>query len=228
MEDFYRMEYFKYTKGEVEYLCKKDKKLASAIEEIGNIDRECIPDLYHALVHAMIGQQISTKAHATIWKRVLDTYGDFTVAQMYGVPVEQLQKIGITMKKAQYIKNLTETIYNHELDLTALPFMCDEEVSKTLVSIKGIGPWTAEMIMLHAMQRKDILSFLDLGIVRGMCMLYGHQSITKQQFQKYKKRYSPYGSLASLYLWAISAGAIPTLSMPKAKKENKNDKINCK
>lgn len=214
------MGYFKYTKEEIEYLSKKDKKLAKAIIQIGDIQRECIENIYHALINAMIGQQISTKAHATIWKRMIDAYDDFTVTRIYQEPVEELQKIGISMKKAQYIKNLSESIYDGKLDLTSLKTMSDEEVCQTLVQIKGIGRWTAEMIMLHSMQRKDIISDLDLGIIRGMQMLYGHSTISKEQFQKYKKRYSPYGSVASIYLWAISAGALPSLSMPKIKKGN--------
>lgn len=215
------MGYFKYTSEEIEYLSKKDKKLASAIVQIGDIQRVCIENIYHALVNAMIGQQISTKAHATVWKRMLATYGDFTVTRIYKEPVEELQKIGISMKKAQYIKNLTESIYEGRLDLASLKTMSDEGVCQTLVEIKGIGKWTAQMIMLHSMQRKDIISDLDLGIIKGMKMLYRHRTISKEQFEKYKKRYSPYGSIASLYLWAISAGALPALTIPNVKKEKR-------
>lgn len=208
------MEYFIYTQEEIEYLSKKDKALAKAMLQIGKIDRVCITNLYHALVNAMIGQQISTKAHATIWQRMLDTYGDFTVEKIDSLSVAEIQKIGISMKKATYIKNLTTSIIDGTLNLKELKTMSDEEVIATLVKINGVGVWTAEMIMLHSMQRKDILSYLDLAIIRGMRMLYRHRSIDKDLFMKYKKRYSPYGSVASIYLWAISAGALPSLMDP--------------
>lgn len=213
------MEYFTYTQEEIEYLSKKDKTLAKAMLQIGKIDRVCITNLYHALVNAMIGQQISTKAHATIWQRMLDMYGDFTVEKINSLSVEEIQKIGISMRKATYIKNLTTSIINGTLNLKELKTMSDEEVIATLVKINGVGVWTAEMIMLHSMQRKDILSYLDLAIIRGMRMLYRHRSIDKDLFMKYKKRYSPYGSVASIYLWAISAGALPSLMDPLVKKE---------
>lgn len=88
-----------------------------------------------------------------------------------------------------------------------------------LSSLKGVGLWTAEMIMLFSMQRKNILSYGDLAIVRGMRMLYRHREITPEIFNKYKRRYSPYGSIAGLYLWEVAGGAIPDMKdyMPKKK-----------
>ena len=97
--------------------------------------------------------------------------------------------------------------------------MTDEEVIKELSSLKGIGVWTAEMLLLFCMQRPDIVSFGDLAIIRGMRMLYRHREIDRKKFDRYRKRYSPYGSVASLYLWAISAGAIPQLTDPAPKKK---------
>lgn len=87
--------------------------------------------------------------------------------------------------------------------------MPDEEVIRVLSSLKGIGVWTAEMILLFCMQRPDVLSYDDLAIQRGLRMLYHHRKIDRRLFEKYRRRYSPYGSVASLYLWAIAGGAIP-------------------
>ncbi|WP_077610307.1 DNA-3-methyladenine glycosylase family protein [Clostridium sp. Marseille-P2415] len=90
-----------------------------------------------------------------------------------------------------------------------------------LSALKGIGVWTAEMIMTFCMQRPDVVSFGDLAIHRGMRMLYHHRSIDRKKFEKYAKRYSPYGTVASLYLWAIAGGAVPEMRdyAPKKKKE---------
>lgn len=87
--------------------------------------------------------------------------------------------------------------------------MPDEEVIRVLSSLKGIGAWTAEMILLFCMQRPDVLSYDDLAIQRGLRMLYHHRKIDRRLFEKYRRRYRPYGSVASLYLWAIAGGAIP-------------------
>jgi DNA-3-methyladenine glycosylase II len=99
--------------------------------------------------------------------------------------------------------------------------MADSEICKRLVEIKGIGVWTAEMLMTFSMQRPDILSWDDLAIHRGLRMLYRHRKITPALFAKYKRRYSPYASVASLYLWAIAGGACPSLTDPAQKKIKK-------
>ena len=96
----------------------------------------------------------------------------------------------------------------------------DEEAIRELSSLKGIGVWTAEMILLFCMQRPDVLSCDDLAIQRGLRMVYHHRKIDRGLFEKYRRRFSPYGSVASLYLWAVSGGAIPELHdyAPKEKK----------
>lgn len=84
----------------------------------------------------------------------------------------------------------------------------DEEAIQELCALKGIGIWTAEMILLFCLQRPEILSYNDLAIQRGLRMVYHHRQITKELFAKYKRRFSPCGSVASLYLWAIACGAV--------------------
>ena len=99
--------------------------------------------------------------------------------------------------------------------------MDDAEAIRALSSLRGIGVWTAEMILLFCLQRPDILSYDDLAIQRGLRMVYHHRAIDRRLFEKYRRRYSPYGSVASLYLWAVSGGAIPELKdyKPKSKRE---------
>ena len=92
------------------------------------------------------------------------------------------------------------------------------EVIRELSSLKGVGIWTAEMILLFCMQRPDVFSYDDLAIQRGLRMLYHHRSIDRKRFEMYRRRFSPYGSVASLYLWAVAGGAIPELKDHKPKK----------
>ena len=96
--------------------------------------------------------------------------------------------------------------------------MDDAGAIRALSELKGIGVWTAEMILLFCMQRPDVLSYDDLAIRRGLRMVYRHRSIDRALFEKSRRRYSPYGSVASLYLWAVSGGAIPELNDPAPKK----------
>ena len=104
--------------------------------------------------------------------------------------------------------------------INAVENMSDEEAIKELSSLKGIGVWTAEMILLFCMQRPNILSFDDLAIQRGMRMVYHHRKIDRKLFEKYRRRLSPYCSVASLYFWAVSGGAIPEMK-DYAPKNNK-------
>ncbi len=201
-------DYFEYTQLEIDYLKSKDKKLAEAINKIGKIQRSVIPDLFTALVNAIIGQQISTKAQKTIWERMQNKLGHISPESILSLSTNELQSLGLSFRKVEYIHNIADKVATKELDLDKLQRLSDEDVCKELSNIKGIGVWTAEMIMLFSMQRKNIISYGDLAIVRGMRMLYHHREITPEKFNKYKRRYSPYGSVASLYLWAIAGGAI--------------------
>ena len=203
---------FDYDETSILYLRLKDKKLAEAIDHIGEVAREVNPDLFSALVNSIVGQQISTKAHQTVWTRMLQEYdNEITPESLTTSTEERLQSCGITFKKAGYIKNIAAKTMSGELDISGLHDMSDEEVCTELVKLPGIGIWTAEMLMLFSMQRPNIFSFGDLAIQRGLRMLYHHRTITKQLFEKYRRRYSPYCSVASLYLWAIAGGAIPEL-----------------
>ncbi|WP_333594147.1 DNA-3-methyladenine glycosylase 2 family protein [Anaerospora hongkongensis] len=198
------MAIFQYGQKELDYLKKKDKKLGEAIERIGFIEREVIPDLFTALVNSIVAQQISLKAVDTIWRRMQERFGKITAENMAEQAVEAVQQCGMTMKKAVWIKNIAEAVSQGELDLNELSQLSDEEVCRRLCSLNGIGLWTAEMLMTFSLQRKDVVSWGDLAIRRGMMRLYHHKKLDKAKFERYKKRYSPYGTIASLYLWRIS------------------------
>ena len=105
-------------------------------------------------------------------------------------------------------KTFAEKIKNGAFDLDAVWQMSDQEAIEALSSLNGIGVWTAEMILLFCMQRSDVFSYGDLAILRGLRMVYHHRKIDKKLFEKYRRRYSPYSSVASLYLWAVAGGAI--------------------
>ena len=216
--------FFKYGEEELTYLKSKDKKLAEVIDELGVLERVIIPDVFSALLHAITGQQISTKAHQTIWNRFMVKVPTITPEAVITVADHDLQAIGISFKKVGYIKNIAQKVIDKELLIDDFKNLTNEEVCEELVKLKGIGKWTAEMIMIFSMQRKDILSFGDLAIVKGMRMLYHHREITPEKFNKYKRRYSPYGSVASFYFWAIAGGAIPEMKDYAPKKRNKHQK----
>ena len=211
--------YFRYGEKEIENLKSRDKKLASAMDRIGHVYRETDVDLFSSVVHHIIGQQISTAAQKTIWERLSAKLNKVDAAGILSLNRDELQSVGMTYKKADYILDFAGKVQNGSFNIEALEEMTDEQVIRELSSLKGIGVWTAEMIMTFCMQRPDVVSYGDLAIIRGMRMLYRHREIDKEKFIRYRKRYSPYGTVASLYLWAIAGGAIPELTDTASKRK---------
>lgn len=203
--------YFKYGEKEISYLKNKDKKLAEVIEKVGLIERETDPELFSALVHHIVGQQISTKAQATIWERIKNSFGSVTPERVLNASVDEIRSFGISLRKVEYIKDFAEKVHTGEFDIEAAEKMEDDELIKYLTTLKGVGVWTAEMILLFCLQRTNVFSFDDLAIQRGLRMVYHHRKIDRKLFEKYKRRFTPYCSVASLYLWAVSNGAIPEM-----------------
>lgn len=219
--------YFVYGNAEVEYLKRRDKILGEAIDRIGRINRETDTDLFSSVVHHIIGQQISTKAQTTIWNRMKEKLGEVNEETIFAADISQLQSLGMTFRKAEYIKDFAGKVIAGEFDLQEVAGLSDEDAIKKLISLKGIGVWTAEMILLFCLQRPDIFSFDDLAIQRGLRMLYHHRKIDRKLFEKYRRRFSPYCSVASLYLWAIAGGAIPDMKdrgTGKKSRRNRQDR----
>jgi DNA-3-methyladenine glycosylase II len=210
-------QYFQYGSKETDYLAQKDKRLGEAIRQLGFVGRPVNPNLFQSLIYQIVGQQISTKANQTIWERMVAGLGDITPQCIHDLSEADIQRFGISFRKAAYIKGIGEKVFTGALDLDALTGMSDDEVCRQLSALPGIGRWTAEMLMLHSMQRSNILSYDDLAIVRGMRMLYRHRKIDRTHFERYRRRYAPYGSVASIYLWKISAGGIAGLTDPAEK-----------
>jgi len=199
------MKLFRYGKAEIDHLKSRDKKLGRAIDRIGMIERQVIPDLFEALVHSVVAQQISSKAAATVWGRLRGTLPDITPGKVVNADVAEIQQCGLSMRKARYIKGIGAAAVSGELDLAGLRDMPDARVIERLSSLPGIGVWTAEMLLIFSLCRPDVVSWGDLAIRRGMMNLYGLKDLSKKQFDRFRKRYSPCGSVASLYLWALSA-----------------------
>lgn len=198
------MEIFQYGQKEIDYLSKKDKRLGAAIDRIGMIEREITPDPFEALVSSIVGQQISSKAADTVWRRLCNLLGSIVPESIAKADIHEIKGCGMSLKKAGYIKNIAEASISGEVDFNILSTLSDEEIIKKLSSLHGVGIWTAEMLLIFSLCRPDVVSYKDLAIRRGMMNLYDLKELKKADFEAYRKRYSPYGSVASLYLWALS------------------------
>lgn len=207
---------FEYGESELDHLRRKDRKLGRVIDSAGMIHAEMNPDLFSALVSSVIGQQISGKAAATVWDRVVDRFGEIAPSRLDRASLEEVQSCGMSFRKAEYVKGIAAACTNGGLDLEGLRDLPDEDVVKALVTLKGIGPWTAEMMLIFSLGRKDVVSWGDLAIRRGMMSLYSLGSITRQEFDRFRAKYTPYGSVASLYIWELAHR--PELLSPSSRK----------
>ena len=211
--------YFKCSDCELDYLKSKDRRLGAVIDRIGVLRRPVNPDLFSALVYCVVGQQISGRAQQAIMNRLIDGCPEMTPAAISALSIDRFRDFGISARKAEYILGIGRMFRSGELDPKRLRQMSDAEVIQTLTRLKGIGVWTAEMVLLFSLRRPDVLSFGDLGIHRGMRMVYRHRAISREQFEKYRRRLSPCGSAASLYFWEVAGGAIPELTDPAPKQK---------
>ena len=210
--------FFEYGKAETDCLKSRDKKLGEIIERVGHVYRETDGDLFAAVVRHILGQQISAKAQQTLWGRLQEKLGVVNAQTLLDAGREVIQGCGTTWRKTGYILAFAQKVHDGEFDSAAVKAMSDADAIAALCALPGIGVWTAEMILLFCLQRPDILSFGDLAILRGMRMVYRHRSISRALFEKYRRRLSPCGSVASLYFWAVAGGAVPELKDPAPKR----------
>jgi len=201
-------------------LAAADPAMAALIERVGEIDlktrlrrrsEEKPPDAYGALLRAIVGQQLSTKAARTIYLRVCDLFGGSTPSpeQLLEASEEDLRGCGLSGRKVEYVRDLAVHVLDGELELDRLGDLSDEEAIEELVAVRGLGQWTAEMFLLFHLERPDVLSGGDLGIRKAVQIEYGLKEMpTPQRVLEIGEPWRPYRSLASLYLWE-SLASVP-------------------
>jgi len=198
-------------------LAAADPTMGALIERVGKIDLETRlkrraeerpPDAYGALLRAIVGQQLSTKAARTIYLRVVDLFGGATPSpeQLLEASAEDLRACGLSGRKTEYLRDLAAHVLSGELELDRLEELGDEEVIGEIVAVRGLGRWTAEMFLLFHLERPDVLSGGDLGIRKAIQIEYGLEEMPPPaRVVEIGEAWRPYRSLASLYLWEALA-----------------------
>jgi DNA-3-methyladenine glycosylase II len=188
-------------------LMRRDPILASAIKRIGPClmaDRQR-KDHLTALVGAIVSQQLSTKAAATIFGRLAALFPDQHISGADAVAAqsdETLRGVGLSSQKIGYLRDLSARIMDGRLDLAALDALPDEEVIERLTTVKGFGRWTAEMFLMFRLHRPDVLPVGDLGIVNAIHRLYRFRKRPDaRRITRLGESWRPYRSVASWYLW---------------------------
>jgi len=201
-------------------LAAADPTMAALVARVGEIDletrlrrrREDRPaDAYGSLLRAIVGQQLSTKAAGTIYRRVLELFGGATPSprQLLAADESDLRGAGLSGRKVEYLRDLAGHVLDGELELDRLDELGDEEVIEEIVAVRGLGRWTAEMFLIFHLERPDVLSGGDLGIRKAIQLEYGLAELPPPaRVAEIGEAWRPHRSLASLYLWE-SLAAIP-------------------
>ncbi len=184
-----------------------DEALARLIDAVGPCTLTLRQDLFFALVHAIISQQISTKAKEKIVERVCALYAPAPFPmphQLLATPDDELRVAGCSGAKVLYLKDLSARIVAGTLDLDRLPNLPDEDVIAALIGVKGIGRWTAEMLLIFSLGRLDVWPVDDLGVAVGVQRLLGLPERPKpKELRIIGERWRPYRTLVSWYLWRM-------------------------
>ncbi len=184
----------------------RDKKLKKLVESHEPVEIKKRKNIRTYLCSSILSQQLSTKVAAVIHKRFIDLYGgEPTSQQIIETPDATLRGIGLSNAKVQYVKNVARFDIEHGLDTKKLSKMSNEEVIEYLTQIKGVGRWTAEMLLMFALGREDVFAVDDLGIQIAMRAIYKLDPADKKKLRedmnRISEKWTPYRTYACLHLW---------------------------
>ena len=185
----------------------KDKKLKKLIEVVEPYELKKRKNICLRLCASIMSQQLSTRVAEVIFKRFLELYGkkEPTPEQILETPPEVLRSIGLSNAKVSYVQNVARFAVEKGVQDAKLNKMSNEEVIEYLTSIKGVGKWTVEMILMFTLGREDVFAVDDLGIQQAMIKLYKLKTENKRELReamlKISGKWSPYRTYACMYLW---------------------------
>lgn len=182
---------------------KKDLVLRKIIKEVQVEELNEQTDLFADLIESIINQQLSGKSAATIFNRFKLLFENKfpTAEQILKVSDEKIRNCGISYPKIKYIKGICQAIIDKSLNIEEISKLTDEEVIVHLTKLKGVGRWTAEMILIFSLRRPDVFSIGDLGLRNAVSLHYKVKREDLKKIEKISKNWSPYRSLAARLLW---------------------------
>lgn len=183
------------------FLSKKDKKLAKIINQYDGylVSRD---DPFYSLCRSIIGQQISVKAADSIWLKFEKIIKKIKPINLIKLPKAKLASIGLSRQKILYLKIIAKEFFKKTLDIKNLQKMSDDEAIKSLVRIKGIGVWTAQMFLIFNLKRSNIFPFSDIGLIKAISKNYRKEyPLKKEELDYFKNKWHPYSTVATWYMW---------------------------
>jgi DNA-3-methyladenine glycosylase II len=193
-----------YGEKEMAYLSQKDEVMKELIRHYGKLEAGHVSDVYQSLVFHIIGQMLSNKVADVMTARFVKLVGKVTPSRVLAKSAEEIRSIGISSRKAEYILQLSQDVQDDKYDFSTLKDKTDDEVIAYLLQIRGVGRWTAEMITEFTLGRINVFSYDDVALQNGMKKAYDFKTLSKKRFERYRKKFSPYCSVASLYFYAVN------------------------
>ena len=192
-----------YWQDSLQYLTSADKTLGDVISQHKDYSITSRGEAYETLLRAIVGQQISVKAAASVWNKIIGLIKIIEPNKVLSTSKEKLKLCGLSKQKTQYILNISEHFkINNIIDDTYWEERTYLSVYEELITIKGIGPWTAEMFGMFYLLEKDIFPLKDVGILRAMYQLYNNgERIDIDKIVKISDTWKPYRSVACWFLW---------------------------
>ncbi len=197
---------FEITARDKRGLVKRLPEFRSTVETIELKPFEYGGELFGELAHSIVAQQLAVRAAEAVFSRVAALPGGLTPQTLLAADTETLRSCGLSVRKVEYLRGVAQAALAGELDGDRLARLPDAEIIEALVKLKGVGVWTAEMLLIFHFGRRDVLSTADLGVRRGLEILLDRENFTADELAELRRRVSPYGTIASLYLWRIKDG----------------------
>ena len=189
----------------IKYIYKNDKLLAKIIDNSAKCNLKPKRNYFNAVLRAIIGQQLSVKAAASINGKFISHFNGSPLPEnILNTPDTVLRNLGLSNAKTKYVKDLSAKILSSEISLESLTKKNDEEIIKELVKVKGIGNWTVHMFLIFTLGRPNVLPVSDLGIRKAVMNNYNLRKLPDEKKLIYisrKNNWEPYNSIASWYLW---------------------------
>jgi DNA-3-methyladenine glycosylase II len=192
-----------------------DLVMARVTAAVGDVSVGVEADRFVALASAIVGQQLSTAAANTIWKRFA-ALGPMEPVAVLELEEAAMRSVGLSGAKTRYVRDLAERVASGDLDLDALDALEDDAVIAEVTRVKGIGRWTAEMFLVFSLALPDVLALDDGGLLRagGWALDLG-RAATREELGAAGEGWKPYRSVASLYLWgSLDRGLVPRTAQP--------------
>ena len=181
-------------------LSDSDIILSKIINKFDDLELISRGDIFFTLIRSIIGQQISVKAASTVWSRFTERVGNITPENILSVDFEELRSCGLSQRKAEYVIGISESW--HEYSLFDWEGMDDEEVIEKLIKLRGVGKWTAEMILIFTLLRPNVFPIGDIGMIRGIEKTYNSGvKMSNDELYAISEKWKPWRTVACCYMW---------------------------